>query len=168
LRPFFGIFKCPRRNAMFFKSKWAYAALLAVSVALLGLLTSCPKEAAAASDGTITVRVTGADAYNGKYFYYAVGTAGSDLGNPANWIGVAPTSPTIAGGTVECLTEAYGGGGVPATFTGGESYDAAGMIDVDLSGTSTSGDYSFGPDTVLVDGDTMLGLVYPTDFAIVP
>ena len=74
--------------------------LISMFVVLIGLLTGCPKEAAAPSDGTITVKVTSADAQNGAFFYYAVGDAGADLSNPDNWIGVAPTSPTIASGTV--------------------------------------------------------------------
>lgn len=143
--------------------------MVALSIGLLALLSGCPDNGvgATAEDGTITVRVTGADAHNGKYFYYAVGAAGDDLSDPANWLGVAPTSPTITGGTVECITVETGTGS-SAIFTGGESYDAGGIIDVDVSGDSTGGDYLFGPETVVVDGITILELVYPTDFTLVP
>jgi len=118
-------------------------------------------------DGTITVRVTGAYDHNDAYFYYAVGATGADLSDPSNWLGVAPTDPIIVGGTVECITVDVGTDD-PATFTGGESYDVAGLIDVDLDSSPTSGDYIFGLETVVVDGDTTLRLVYPTDFTLVP
>lgn len=119
-------------------------------------------------DGTITVRVTGAGEHNGQYFYFAVGVVEADLQDPANWIGAAPQSPTIMDGTVECLT-VIPGGDSPAIFTGGESYDVAGIIDVDLDGVPTSGvDYLFGPKTVTVDGHTTLELVYPADFSLYP
>jgi hypothetical protein len=120
-------------------------------------------------DGTITVRVTGADAHNGAYFYYAVGASGDDLSDPADWLGVAPTDPTIAGGTVECITVDVGTYD-PVTFTGGESYDAIGLIDADLDGDITQGiDYVTDPvRTVVVNGDTTLELVYPTEFVVVP
>ena len=144
-----------------------FSIVLIISAVAVGLLVGCPKEAAPPSDGTITVRVTAADTHNSAFFYYAVGNAGADLSNPDNWIGVAPTSPTIASGTVECVTVVYGGAGEEAIFAGGNSYDASGIIDVDLSGSMTSGDYSFA-DTVIVDGDTILSLVYPTDFVVVP
>jgi hypothetical protein len=124
-------------------------------------------DATTSTDGTLTVRVTGADAHTGKYFYYAVGATGDDLSDPANWLGVAPTNFTITGGEVECITVQTGTDSI-LTFTGGESYDASGIIDVDLSGDSTSGDYFFGPETVVVDGVTILELVYPTDFTLVP
>jgi hypothetical protein len=117
------------------------------------------------TDGTITVRVTGADAHNGSGFYYAVGAEGDDLSVPANWLGIAPTNPTIADGTVECITVVVGTND-PKTFTGGESYDVSGIIDVDDSGDLSLGDYIFGPDTVIVDGETTLELVYPTDFTL--
>jgi hypothetical protein len=51
---------------------------------------------------------------------------------------------------------------------GNKDYDASGILDVDNSGTPTSGDYLFGPTTVVVDGDTILDLVYPTDFTAMP
>lgn len=155
---------------MISKSKRVYATtVVALSIGLLALLSGCPDNGVGATeeDGTITVRLTGADAHNGEHFYYAVGAAGDDLSDPANWLGVAPTAPTITGGTVECITVDFGTDD-PATFTGGESYDASGMIDADLSGDLTSGDYTFGPETVVVDGDTILNLVYPTDFTLAP
>jgi hypothetical protein len=155
---------------MISKSKWVYVTILiAILMGLLALLSGCPDNgvSATAEHGTIAVRVTGADAHNGAYFYYAVGAAGDDLSDPANWLGVAPTNPTITGGTVECITEETGTNNI-VTFTGGESYDASGIIDADLSGDLTSNDYSFGPETIVVDGDTTLELVYPTDFTLVP
>jgi len=143
--------------------------VVALSIGLLALLSGCPdnRVGATAEDGTITVQVTDADAHNGQYFYYAVGAAGDDRSDPANWLGGTPTNPTITGGTVECIAEEIGTNNI-VTFTGGECYDASGIIDVDLSGNSTSGDYSFRPETVVVDGDTLLELVYPTDFTLVP
>ena len=118
-------------------------------------------------DGTITVRVTGAYDHNNAYFYYAVGTTEADLSDPSNWLGVAPTDPIIVSGTVECITVDVGTDD-PATFTGGESYDVAGLIDVDLDSSPTSGDYIFGLETVVVNGDTVLELFYPADFTLVP
>ncbi|UCF96950.1 MAG: hypothetical protein JSV89_17500 [Spirochaetaceae bacterium] len=155
---------------MISKLKWVYVTtVVALSMGLIALLTGCPDNgvSATAEDGTNTIRVTGADAHNGAYFYYAVGAAGDDLSDPANWLGAAPTNPTITGGTVKCITEETGTNNI-ASFTGGESYDASGIIDADLSGALTSGDYFFGPETVVVDGDTTLELVYPTDFTFVP
>jgi hypothetical protein len=140
--------------------------LVAFSHGLLGLLAGCPQEPSPSpEDGTLTVRVTGAAAQNGKAFHYAVGATGADLSNPANWIGNDPGSPpTIAGGTVECLTVFSSGGGT-AIFSGGESYDVSGIIDVDDSGGLTSGDYLF-LETFTVGGDMTVELVYPTDFTL--
>jgi len=68
------------------------------------LLSGCPEEVVAPGapspkeDGTITVRLTGADAHNGKGLFCAVGATGDDLNDPANWLGVSPTDPIIPGG----------------------------------------------------------------------
>lgn len=52
-----------------------------------------------------------------------------------------------------------------AVFTGGESYEVFEFIDVDENDISTIGDYMTDPiKTVVVDGDTILDLVYPKDF----
>jgi len=124
-------------------------------------------EATTPTDGMLTVRLTGADDYDDAFFYYAVVAEGYDLTNPDYWLGVAPTNPTISGGTVECITTEFGTD-TPAVFTGGESYDVGGLIDVDRDGYPTSGDYVFGPVPVFVNGDTLLEIPFPMNFSPVP
>ena len=94
-----------RRRHRIYKSKWVYGiTMVALSFGLLGLLSGCSEEVVAPGapspkeDGTITVRLTGADAHNGKGLFCAVGATGDDLNDPANWLGVSPTDPIIAGG----------------------------------------------------------------------
>jgi hypothetical protein len=150
------------------KSKWLYVGIVALfSIGLLSLLSGCSQNAASPENGTITLHVSGADAHNGAYFYFAIVAEGADVSNQANWLADSPTSPTIAGGTVDA-TAVEVGGNTPVIFTGGERYDASGILDVDNSGDPTSGDYLFGPKTIMVDGDTILELVYPTDFTVIP
>ena len=157
---------------MISKSKWVYRiTVITLSIGLLGLLTGCPEEAAPPSleDGTITVRVTGAGDHDGKQTFFAVVAAGDDLLDSNNHI-AENTENVITGGSLEVImldpldpTET-----VPEIFTGGESYDVGGIIDVDDDDDITSGVDYLTSRTVVVDGDMIVEFVYPTDFTLVP
>ena len=75
--------------------------MVALSFGLLGLLSGCPEEVVAPGapspkeDGTITVRLTGADAHNGKGLFCAVGATGDDLNDPANWLGATKSQEKV-------------------------------------------------------------------------
>jgi hypothetical protein len=56
-----------------------------------------------------------------------------------------------------------------AVFTGGASYDVGGMIEVAPPDGPSTGDYVIDPlKRVIVDGDMIAVLEYPTDFTLVP
>jgi hypothetical protein len=139
------------------------------SIWLLVLLTGCPTEGATGEDGTVSLRVTGADAHDGVALYTAIGAKGADLNNQANWLGDG-NGPTITGGIAETLYYDVATVTTPVIFTGGESYDMGGMIDADNSGDYTSGvDYVISSArTVVVDGDMLEVVVYPADFVLAP
>jgi hypothetical protein len=130
-------------------------------------------EAISAEDGTITLRITGADEHIGVGFMGTVVAAGGDFYNPDDWL--ADIVGEIVTGTGEAAAIPLGADPdstpppTPVTFTGGESYDVAGFIDANDDGEYNSGDYGTAAiQTVVVDGDTIAELVYPTDFFEVP
>ncbi len=152
---------------MIFKSKWLNVLMLAaLSFGLLALLSSCPENGVGptAEDGTITVRVTGAGDHNGKAFFCVAGAAGVDLNDPSNFLGET-AGDVIASGTVESTINDLATKTTPVIFTGGESYDLGGFIDVDGSDLPTNGDYIIDVvKTVVVDGNMVVEFVYPDDF----
>jgi hypothetical protein len=119
------------------------------------------------TDGTLTVRMTGAGAYDGASFYYVVVAEGDNPWDQDNWLGVPPSNLTISDGMVEFIT-IVNGTNTPAYFTSGVSYDVYAMIDVDGNHDPTHNvDYMYGPEPVFVDGDTLLELDFAADFYLV-
>ena len=133
--------------------RWVYGIMLIILT--IGLF---------AEDGTITMRVTGAGDHDGKRFYCAVFAEGNQLGRDDR-----PISNGYVSTLVSDVVPTPQGYSHPVVFTGGESYDASGLIDVDLNDLRSSGDYETDPlKSVIVEGDTVVDLVYPTDFIVVP
>lgn len=138
-----------------------------LSIWMLVFLAGCT-DGATADDGTITLRVTNADAHNGVDVYCACVASGDDMNDPANYLGDG-NGPTITGGIAETLFYDVATVTTPVVFTGGESYDIGGIIDADGSADYTGGDYFIDPlKTVVVDGDMIVEVVYPTDFTQAP
>ncbi|UCF98850.1 MAG: hypothetical protein JSV89_04755 [Spirochaetaceae bacterium] len=82
--------------------------------------------------------------------------------------GYTPSNLTISGGIVEFIT-ILNGTNTTAYFTSGVSYNVSAMIDVDgYHDPSCNIDYLYGPEPVVVNGDTVFELELPTDFYLVP
>jgi len=119
--------------------------------------------------GTITIRITGAADHNGKPVFWAVVAPGDSILDPANHLAVGH-EPKIVGGEVDVVMYDPDNATTPIIFTGGNSYDTGGIIDANEDDVYTSGqDYLVNPiRTIVVDGDMILELVYPTDFMLAP
>jgi hypothetical protein len=143
--------------------------LIAFAIGLIVLWTGCPTNGVTAEDGTITIRITGAAVHNGKPVFLAVVAPGGNILNMDDHLGVS-IEPLIAGGTVDAVMYDPDTGTTTVNFTGGNSYNAGGIIDADTNDIYSPGvDWFVNPiRTIVVDGDMLLELVYPTDFILAP
>jgi hypothetical protein len=86
-----------------------------------------------------------------------------------NHLGTEPEGTTFVGGIAEFVVIEFD---TPANmemvFTGGETYDLAVVIDYDGDDEYSSGIDYMTFQSVLVDGNTTLELVYPIDFFLAP
>jgi hypothetical protein len=154
-------------------SQRSFLSTACITIGVLALLGGCtPPPPPVPSDGTITVRLTGASAYDGKEFLSAVANKGG-LGNPAQTLGTGAGTgyQTIVAGTIDEVmsdTSVYPSSAV--IFRGGNSYDAGGLIDVDGDKAVTSGvDYIMKQArNVTVNGNTLVVFSYPADFMLAP
>jgi hypothetical protein len=147
--------------------------MIALSLVALGLLVGCPGHGSSPSAGTITVQVTGAAAHNGEEFLCAVVVTGNDIMNPTNHVATssgALNQKISAGTVVEVMVDTNVSPTDAKVFPAGDSYDVAGMIDVDGDKLPTTGvDYLTNPaKTVVIDGNMTLEFTYPTDFILAP
>jgi hypothetical protein len=121
-------------------------------------------------DGTITVHLTGAAAHNGKQFLCGVVITGDSLNNPANFVATSSgdLDQTIDDGEVEeIMVDTQVAPTEPKIFTGGVSYDAGGLIDVDGNLVPSAGDYmTTTVKSVVVDGNKTIDFTYPDDFGL--
>jgi hypothetical protein len=115
-------------------------------------------------DGTITVRVTGADAHDGENFLPAVFTAGADILNDDP---IGYNLAEIASGMAQGVILDPDNLPTPLTFAGGTAYDVVGLIDLDGNTYASTGDYFSYELGVIVDGNTIMEFVYPTDFVLI-
>jgi len=119
------------------------------------------------TDGTILLRITGADAYDGRDLWSIVGLCDEDLTDDANWLG-AGLAPAIADGTTETYMYNYPEGTTPVVFDGGKVYCVTGVLKVvDEPGVVSGVDYQFSEEVVVI-GNTTVELVFPGDFYLAP
>jgi hypothetical protein len=123
-------------------------------------------------DGTITVRVTGADGHDNEQFFCAIVATGDDVSKPANWVASSSgdLDQTIDNGEVTeiMVNHSVSPAVMPKIFTDGTSYDAGGLIDVDGNLVPSPGDYMTTIKTVVVDGNKTINFTFPDDFGLVP
>ena len=130
---------------------------------MIGVIDVDNEDGSGPMDGTITVRLEGADEHDGKVFVYAVFEQGADF-----WAG----DPSLAWGVFEIADGGGEGGTVDGSmpdpqpvvvFSGGETYDLFGVIHA--SDFPAPGNWiTASPIPVYVDGDVTVTVVYPDDF----
>ena len=124
-------------------------------------LIRIPEQNGAPQDGTITGRLTGADAFNGLDGGFVVLPHGAEI-TPENGLGFGML--LIVGGAAEGVVKESGDAVDPIIFPGGQLCDVYAYIDLGGDDFPTKGDWWAGPLVTQVDGDTIIDFTYPGDF----
>jgi hypothetical protein len=127
----------------------------------IGLVWVTPPQNGLPQDGTITGRLTGADAFNGLGGAFLVFPAAAEI-TPDNSLGAGML--LIVGGSAEGIVKESVEAVDPIVFPGGGLYDVYAYIDLGGDDFPTSGDWWAGPKTVQVNGNMLVDFTYPNDF----
>ena len=145
--------------------------LIILSIALFfsncGSDDSTSSASDAATNGKVTVELTGAAAHNGKQFQFATFASGDSLdnldGDPTGSGGTA-IAEGIASGVISTDDEAK----EEISFESGTTISVVGIIDIDDSqGEPTEGDFIVLEANVEIDGDTTVTFDF-ADMTVVP